>query len=37
MIEDEKALIQVDEFRKIFFTFFKGEVKASIIYEKLLP
>ena len=37
MIEDEKALIQVDEFRRIFFPFFKGEVKASIIYEKLLP
>ena len=37
MIEDEKALIQVDEFRKMFYTFFKGEAKASIIYEKLLP
>lgn len=37
MIEDEKALIQVEEFRKMFFTFFKGEAKASSIYDKLLP
>ena len=37
MIEDEKALIQVEEFRKMFFTFFKRENKASSIYEKLLP
>ena len=37
MIEDEKALISIEEFRKMFFTFFKGEDKASIIYEKLLP
>ena len=37
MIEDEKALIQVEEFRKMFFTFFKGEIKASNIYDKLLP
>ena len=37
MIEDEKSLISIDEFRKMFFTFFKGEVKASNIYDKLLP
>ena len=37
MIEDEKSLIQIDDFRKLFFTYFKGEVKASLLYEKLLP
>jgi len=37
MIEDEKSLISVDEFRKMFFTFFKGEYKAMMIYEKVLP
>ena len=37
MIEDEKSLISIEEFRKMFFTFFKGELKASILYEKLLP
>ena len=25
MIDDEKSLISVDEFRKLFFTYFKGE------------
>ena len=37
LIDDEKSLISVDEFRKMFFTFFKGEFKASLLYEKLLP
>ena len=37
MIEDEKSLISIEEFRKMFFTFFKGEFKAKILYEKLLP
>ena len=37
MIEDEKSLIAVDEFRKLFFMYFKGESKANLIYEKLLP
>lgn len=37
MIDDEKSLISIGEFRKIFFTFFKGEFKASLLYEKLLP
>lgn len=37
MIEDEKSLISIDEFRKMFFTYFKGEYKASLLYEKLLP
>ena len=37
MIEDEKSLISIDEFRKMFFTYFKGEFKAQLLYEKLLP
>ena len=37
MIEDEKSLIQIEDFRKLFFTYFKGEDKASLLYEKLLP
>jgi len=28
MIDDEKSLISIEEFRKMFFTFFKGEFKA---------
>lgn len=37
MIDDEKSLISIEEFRKMFFTFFKGEFKAKLLYEKLLP
>ena len=37
MIEDEKSHISIDEFRKLFFTYFKGESKAEIVFEKLLP
>ena len=37
LISDEKSLIHIDDFKKMFFTFFKGESKAHYIYEKLLP
>ena len=37
MIEDEKSLISIEEFRKMFFTYFKGEYKAGLLYEKVLP
>lgn len=37
MIEDDRALIGPDEFRKLFFTFFKGDEKATIVYGKLIP
>ncbi len=37
MIADEKSLIEVEEFKKIFFTYFKGEFKANLLYEQLLP
>ena len=37
MISDEKSLIPIEEFQKMFFTYFKGEFKAKYLYEKLLP
>lgn len=37
LIEDEKSLISIEEFRKMFFTYFKGEYKAGILYDKVLP
>ena len=37
MIEDERGLVSVEIFRKMFFTFFKGEQFAYKIYELLLP
>lgn len=37
MIDDEKSLISVEEFRKMFFMYFKGEYKAQMLYEKLSP
>ena len=37
MIESETSLIRIDEFRKLFFTYFKGEAKANLVYDKLLP
>ena len=37
MIESETSLIRIDEFRRLFFTYFKGEAKANLVYEKLLP
>jgi hypothetical protein len=30
-------MLSVSEFKHIFYMYFKGESKASIIYEKLLP
>ncbi len=33
MIEDEKCLISIDEFRKLFFTYFKGEEAADVIFD----
>ena len=37
LIEDEKSLISIEEFRKMFFTYFKGEYKAGLLYDKVLP
>jgi hypothetical protein len=37
MIEDEHGLVQTDTFKKMFFTFFKGERSAYQVYEMLVP
>ena len=37
MIEDEKSLISISDFKRMFAMYFKAEVKADIIYSKLLP
>ena len=37
MIESETSQIGISEFRRMFFTYFKGEAKANLVYEKLLP
>ena len=37
MIESETSQIGINELRKMFFTYFKGEAKANLVYEKLLP
>jgi hypothetical protein len=37
MIEDERGLVLPDVFRKMFFTFFKGEQYAYQVFEMLLP
>ena len=37
MIDDERGLVSVEVFRRMFFTFFKGEPKSYQVYEMLLP
>lgn len=37
MIEDELGLVSPDVFKKMFFTYFKGEKYAYQVYEMLLP
>ena len=37
LIEDEKSLISIPDFKRMFAMYFKAEVKADIIYTKLLP
>lgn len=36
-IEDERGVIEVGDFDKMWFTFFKGEKHAKIVFDKLLP
>jgi Ca2+-binding EF-hand superfamily protein len=36
LIDDERSLISVSEFKPIFFTYFKDGQKSAGIYEKLL-
>lgn len=37
MIEDEKGLVSIETFRRLFFTFFKGERSAYQVYDMLQP
>ena len=37
MIEDEEGLVSTEIFKKMFFTFFKGERHAYKVFEMLLP
>lgn len=37
MIEDDKGLVSVETFKKMFFTYFKGERYAYQVYEMLVP
>jgi len=37
MIEDETGLIPVEEFRKLFFTYFKGSQDEIKVFHELLP
>ena len=37
MIEDEKSLISIPDFKRMYAMYFKAEAKADIIYNKLLP
>ena len=37
MISDEKSLIDIADFKKMYMMYFKGEAKASFIYDKMLP
>ena len=37
MIEDENGIVQIEVFKRMFFTFFKGERTAYQVYEMLLP
>lgn len=36
LIDDERSLISIPEFKTIFFTYFKDGQKSAKIYEKLL-
>ena len=37
MIDDERGLVSPDVFKKMFFTFFKGERFAYQVYDMLQP
>ena len=37
MIEDERSLLSIEEFRRLFYTYFKGEASADIIFQQMLP
>ena len=37
LIDNEESLISGEEFKKIFFTYFRGEAKAEQLYNSVLP
>ena len=37
LIDNEESLISGEEFKKLFFTYFRGEPKADQLYGTLLP
>jgi hypothetical protein len=37
LIEDENGIVQIEIFKRMFFTFFKGEKTAYQVYDMLLP
>jgi hypothetical protein len=37
LIEDEKGIVSPEVFKRMFFTFFKGEKHAYLIYDMLEP
>jgi len=37
LIEDENGIVQIEVFKRMFFTFFKGERFAYQVYDMLLP
>jgi hypothetical protein len=37
LIEDERGIVSPEIFKRMFFTFFKGESNAYQIYEMLEP
>lgn len=36
-ITDTNGLVELSKFKKMFFTFFKGESKAFLVFDKLWP
>ena len=37
LIDNEESLISGEEFKKLFFTYFRGEPKAEKLYSSVLP
>ena len=37
LIDNEESLISGEEFKKLFFTYFRGEPKADKLYDSVLP
>ena len=37
LIDNEESLISGEEFKKLFFTYFRGEPKVDKLYNSILP